>query len=48
VRVAGDQAVALAEGLMDAKDELVAMLGATGPGMLGECLSALRWVYEDC
>ena len=48
VRVVGDQAATVAEELMDAKDELIAMLGDAGPRMLGACLDTLRRVYDDC
>ena len=47
VRVMGEEASALAEDLMDTKDELTALLGEAGAPMLGECLDALRRVYQD-
>ena len=44
VRVVGNQGAAIAEELMNAKDELIAALGDAGPPTLRACLDTLRRV----
>ena len=43
-----NQAVAFAAELLDAKDDLITMLGEVGPRMLGECLATMRRLFDDC